>query len=117
MIVWSTRPIISIIFIIIFGYKPIKVALSVDRWLSIEFKTWRPLYFRPAQAFMLSFVLLAIISVLSSNLLVLSGNFDQETNTLYCYTEGQFSDWILLWQKVSTISKFLFYFYLINNFI
>lgn len=49
---------------------------------------------------MSAFVILAIIAVLNSHLLILSGSYNSETEVLYCYTDGQYSDWILIWQKV-----------------
>lgn len=98
--IWSCRVAIFIQYVSLEWSSWLLVGLSVDRWLSVEFKTWRTIYFKPTQAFLLSIVILAIISVLNSNLLVLSGSFDKNTDILKCYTEGEFSDWILFWQKV-----------------
>ncbi|CAF1115674.1 unnamed protein product [Brachionus calyciflorus] len=76
------------------------VALSLDRYLGVRFRTWRSLYFKAHQAVFCSFALIFLILIINSQILVLAG--DETDGDFDCYYNDAHHGWVKTWTKVHT---------------
>jgi hypothetical protein len=82
----------------------LKVALTLDRYLSIRLKTWRLVYFKQNQAIFTSILIGALLMATNSHLLVLNRTEslnDQGELVFECYGKGVKVDWVQKWKIVN----------------
>lgn len=72
------------------------VMSSLDRYLSVRIKQWRPIYFKANQAIFCSVSAISLALIANSQLLVLG--IDNKYHT--CFSKNSLEDWINTWKQV-----------------
>ncbi len=81
----------------------LKVALSVDRYLSIRLINWSKTLFNSKRAALFCVLLIFIFFMLNLNINFTFGQFAKQNNTeiFGCYALDEAGNWMTIWSSVS----------------